>query len=422
MTQPKANTQTIHADIIIVGGAVAGGALACALAKYNLNVLIIDRRKDPGSMNRGDGLQPRTLEILEEWGVLQDLHKLDHIKSYGIELHHSLFKMLMKIDLKPLTSSKFNYIMNIPHREIEQGLLDWANKHENIRIIRGSSMEHLTYDDHGNVNGVLMKSGDNRIECRSKVVVAADGGLSSIRKELSINAERMVYNHELIVLHMPRPTWFTGDLRTQVHLHRDGAVVLIPLPDQQMRITIVVPSGKSAEWRKLTDDQLLDNLTKRVPSLENLHIHREGEHIYKMVRMHANHYSNKGVSLIGDAAHLTHASSGQGMNMAIQDADVLSKLLAKTLSNQMDLQEALDLYEKVRRPINEDIIERSNFMSSVVFTPNKLAHAGKMFGMFATRFVPGLRNKIGGKIALGISGTNQKETVRSQLTSVIEQM
>lgn len=189
-------------------------------------------------------------------GCTARLKVLDHVKSYGIELHHSLYKMLLKIDLKPLTSGKFNYIMNSPHREIEQGLLDWANKHENIRIFRGSSVEHLIYDDHENANGVLMKSGNNRTECRAKTVVAANGGLSSIRKELDIDAERMVHIHELIVLHLPRPPWFIGDLRTQVHLHRDGAVVLLLLSGQQMRVTIVVPSGRSAEWRKLTDAEL----------------------------------------------------------------------------------------------------------------------------------------------------------------------
>ncbi|MCR8657749.1 FAD-dependent oxidoreductase [Paenibacillus endoradicis] len=412
--------ETMLVDVIIVGGAVAGAALACAFAKYNLNVLVIDRRKDPGSMNRGDGLQPRTLEILEQWGVLQDFQNLPHVKSYGIELHHSFFRTLMKIDLKPLTSSKFNYIMNIPHREIEQGLLDWANKHDHIKIMRGTSVEHLTYNEHCNVNGIVMKSGNEHITCRAKIVIAADGGLSSIRKELNIPAERIVYNHELIVLHMPRPEWFKGDLRTQVHLHRDGAVVLIPLPDQQMRITVVVPLGKSAEWRKFTDEELLKNLIKRVPSLKNVDIKREGEHIYKMVRMHADTYSSKGAALIGDAAHLTHASSGQGMNMAIQDADVLSKLLARHLHNKIELDEALKLYEQVRKPINEDIISRSNFMSSVVFTPNKLAHTGKMFGMFTTRFIPGLRYKISSKIALGIAGANQQETIRLQLSSVIE--
>lgn len=413
----------METDIVIVGGAVAGAALACALAKYNFKVLVIDRRKDPGSMNRGDGLQPRTLELLEQWGVLQEFQKLPHVKSYGIELRHGLFNKLMKIDLKPLTMSKFNYIMNIPHREIEQGLLDWASQHEHIQIMRGSSVERLLYNEQGNARGVVIKTGKELSTCHAKVVVAADGGQSSIRKGLGINAERIVYNHELVVLHMPRPASFQGDLRTQVHLHRDGAIVLIPLPEQQMRITVVVPAGKASEWRKFSNHELLQQLAKRVSSLkDSSFFHREGDHVYKMVRMHADQYYCKQAVLIGDAAHLTHASSGQGMNMAIQDADVLSKLISKSLHGELPLNEALKLYEQVRKPINEDILSRSNFMSSIVFTPNKLLHAGKMLGMFSMRFLPGLRHKISSKIALGIAGVTQEETIRLQLSSIIDPM
>jgi len=408
--------ETIETDVIIVGGAVAGAALACAFSKFNFNIIVIDRRREPGSMNRGDGLQPRTLEILEQWGVLQHLQRIPHIKSYGIELHHSLFKKLMNIDLQPLKSSKFNYIMNIPHRDIEQGLLDWIDHHDHIQMVRGSSMEYLTYDEQGFVNGAVAKTNNKQVHYRSKIVVAADGGMSSIRKQLNIATERIIYNHELVVLHMPRPSWFEDKLRTQVHLHRDGAVVLIPLPHKQMRITIVVPSGQSAIWRKYNDKELMDQLVKRVPKLQNVAIHREDEHTYKMVRMHVENYSSKGVALIGDAAHQTHASSGQGMNMAIQDADILSKLLVNHLSQQLELREALSLYEKIRMPINEDIIKRSNFMSSVVFTPNRFAHSAKMVGMYAMRLIPGLRHKIGRNIALGIAGSNQQEIIEQQLS------
>jgi 2-polyprenyl-6-methoxyphenol hydroxylase-like FAD-dependent oxidoreductase len=398
---------------------VAGAALACALAKYNFNVLVIDRRKDVGSMNRGDGLQPRTLEILQQWGVLQHFQQLPHIKSYGIELRHGLFKQLLNIDLKPLTGSKFNYIMNIPHREIEQGLLDWADQFDNIQLMRGSSVEQVVYNEQGNVSGVVIKSAKERLICHAKIVIAADGGQSPIRKQLQINAERMTYNHELVVLHMPRPATFQNELKTRVHLHRDGAVVFIPLPNEQMRITVVVPARKAAQWLKFSDSELMEQLTKRVPELNNIRFHREGEHVYKMVRMHTSQYHAKQVALIGDAAHQTHAASGQGMNMAIQDADVLSKLLAKSLQNELSINEALTLYEQIRKPINEDIISRSGFMSSVVFTPNKLLHSCKMLSMFLMRFIPRLRHNISSGIARGIAGIDQQEKIQSQYAKLL---
>ncbi len=78
------------------------------------------------------------------------------------------------------------------------------------------------------------------------------------------------------------------------------------------------------------------------------------------------------------------------------------------------------LYQYRNSLYNEDIIARSNFMSSVVYTPNKLTHAGKMLGMFMTKFIPGLRRKISHNIALGIAGANQKEAIQLQLSSIVE--
>lgn len=59
-------------------------------------------------------------------------------------------------------------------------------------------------------------------------------------------------------------------------------------------------------------------------------------------------------------------------------------------------------------------------MSSVVYTPNPVAHTMKMLGMFSTRLVPGLRSKIGGKIARGISGIAQDEHIASSLSLILE--
>lgn len=408
------------ADVIIVGGAVAGAALACAMARYNIRTLLLDRRKEPGSMNRGDGLQPRTLEILEQWGALPELLKYPHVKSSGIELRHPVLKTLMNIDLQPLTSSKYNYILNIPHRDIEQGLLDFADKHEMINIRRGIIVEELLWNEKNQVYGVRVKQRNETFQYTAPIVIAADGGLSGIRQQLQINAKRELYHHELVVLHLPRPAWFTNELRTLVNLHRDGAVVFIPLPNQQMRVTVVVPSGYAAQWRKLSDEQLFEQLQKRVPELNQVPVHREGEHIYKMYRMHADQYVKQGVALIGDAAHLTHASSGQGMNMAIQDADLLGDLLHRYFSKFITLEKAYSLYEQIRQPINEEIISRSDFMSSVVYTPSKLIHTLKMMGIFSARFIPGLRKKISGNIARGIAGIEQKEIIHKSLPHAFE--
>ena len=47
-------------DVAIVGGGIAGPAMACALAPTGLRVLLIERSSEALDTERGDHLQPQT--------------------------------------------------------------------------------------------------------------------------------------------------------------------------------------------------------------------------------------------------------------------------------------------------------------------------------------------------------------------------
>ena len=61
--------------MIVVGGAVAGAALANALGARGVPVLLVERLERERHGARGDLLHPPTLRILDEWGVLAALHE-----------------------------------------------------------------------------------------------------------------------------------------------------------------------------------------------------------------------------------------------------------------------------------------------------------------------------------------------------------
>src|SRR5262249_23274684 len=58
------------ADIIICGGGIARLRLACALARFDVRVLRLEKRSGPGGIHGGDSLLPRTTRLFREWGVL----------------------------------------------------------------------------------------------------------------------------------------------------------------------------------------------------------------------------------------------------------------------------------------------------------------------------------------------------------------
>ena len=56
--------------ILVIGGGIAGPALAAAVADAGYRTILIERSADPLDTARGDHLQPFTCEALQRWGVL----------------------------------------------------------------------------------------------------------------------------------------------------------------------------------------------------------------------------------------------------------------------------------------------------------------------------------------------------------------
>jgi geranylgeranyl reductase family protein len=62
-------------DALIVGAGPAGSALAYFLASSGLDVLLVDKRAFPRDKTCGDGLSPRALRVLRTMGLLDELLK-----------------------------------------------------------------------------------------------------------------------------------------------------------------------------------------------------------------------------------------------------------------------------------------------------------------------------------------------------------
>ncbi|MFP3422017.1 FAD-dependent monooxygenase, partial [Bacillus sp. SIMBA_161] len=78
------------------------------------------------------------------------------------------------------------------------------------------------------------------------------------------------------------------------------------------------------------------------------------------VMYHAASYVKGNKAIIGDAAHAVHPMAGEGMNMAIQDADVLGELAADMLAEKKTDTANLKWYEKVRYRRADHVIQLSH--------------------------------------------------------------
>src|SRR5207244_2465447 len=80
--------RTDDADVIVVGGGIAGLGLACALARYDVRVLLLEKRRSSGGIHRGDSLLPKSTALLARWGVLDAILAAQAQPIDRLEIHH----------------------------------------------------------------------------------------------------------------------------------------------------------------------------------------------------------------------------------------------------------------------------------------------------------------------------------------------
>lgn len=187
----------------------------------------------------------------------------------------------------------------------------------------------------------------------AKLVIGADGARSAVRAAAGLTAKVKRYDQTAIVarIRCERPH---EDSCWQRFLGA-GTLAFLPLADgatsivwsvsetEARRLLALNPQEFSRELRAQSDDAL-GELTL------------EGERsAFPLQNLKARDYTIPRVALIGDAVHVVHPLAGQGVNLGLQDAAVLTALVIKAHSGREDpgAYGVLRAYERARKADNE---------------------------------------------------------------------
>ena len=355
-----------EADVVIVGGAVAGASMAHALAEYNISSVVLERNDDFPEINRGDAIQPLTLSFLERWGVLPHMVEMGGYPIRGWDFINPRIGHLGEWSFDDLPF-KFNHSMILRHTKIHRALYAaMESRRDLINPQRGAQVTGVIRDEAtGQVVGAVGTTRGETFEAVGRVVVAADGPQSKVREFVGIAVqEQSSYDHGYLMLTIPKPDLPELDRRGIRYVGRHGLTVLIPLDGgEDMRIPVQIPKGSVSEWRRMSAGTLRRQLITRAPILEHAdtasalgHL----SHFYGVGRQHADAYVRNNVCLIGEAAHTIHPTTAQGMNMALLDAEILAAVIKRCFDVDGVSDQTLGLYERSRRATNDAVMETSH--------------------------------------------------------------
>lgn len=340
-------------DVLVVGAGPSGTALAIDLARRDLKVRIIDKRQAAFAGSRAKGLQPRSLEMLDDFGLLERVfaaggnYPLLGIHLGPLTLPWRMIKRSRSTEDRPYPNTwmipQFRIDPILHARLVELG--------RNVEF--GAELASVQQDDQKVIATVRVAETEQAIAAR--YLVGADGGGSRVRSAMGIGFTGETDDSDRWII-VDAET--TGLSRSRWHIWpgKGGKMTAAcPLPDTELfqwmiRIDVNDPA-------KLDPDDLQARVRSRTG---NANIRLGKNHWSTVFRPNirlAQAYRKGRVFLTGDAAHVHTPAGGQGLNTGIQDSYNLGWKLGQALAGAGEA--LLDTYQAERQPIADEMLARS---------------------------------------------------------------
>jgi len=336
-------------DIGIIGGGTAGSASALFLARAGHRVTVYERVPEPGPVGAGIVLQPSGQWVLEQLGLLEEIARRG-APIYRLFCETPQRRTVIDLSYEQVSASFFG--LGLHRGVIFQSLFEAMKREPSIRLRLGVGIERLAPAEDGRHFAVEGEPG--RTHGPHDLIVVADGARSRLREDATLSKR---------VRHYPwGALWFVG-----ADPQHEFKEVLYQMVRGTQRLIGFLPTGLGPEgdvpcvslfwslradhldaWHRNGLDPWKRELLAHVPRSAFL---VEQIHSPEQLRFSAYHdvvmwpWHAPGVVYLGDAAHAMSPQLGQGCNLALWDAWILSLCLAE----QPGLATALAAYSQRRR-------------------------------------------------------------------------
>lgn len=372
---------TRRADVVVVGGGIAGSAAAAALAGRGLDVVVLERQYEFRDRVRGENMQP--------WGVVE-MRRLgledvllgagggyceravlyDELRTPA-EAEAAALPLGMMVEGVPGT-------INVGHPQACAALLRHAEE-RGARVVRGIGDVEVAP---GSAPTVTYELDGNLCQIQARLVIAADGRQSTVRRRLGIplhNVESGVLLGGMLVRDDSWPVdvevlGTEGDVHFLIFPRPNGFVRLYLARDRDADV------GGSERAARFLDAFRL-TCCPGASSLAEAEVSGPCAYFQGSDSWSDRPYAD-GVVLVGDAAGWSDPIIGQGLSVALRDArQVVDIILGDDWSIDAFEPYAIERAERMRRLRVSSLLATE---ARCTFTPEGRARRGAISAQLLT--------------------------------------
>lgn len=361
----------LETDVLIVGGGMVGMAMAAALGGAGIGVILVEAEKLPEMTGeafdgRSSAIAYGSQQVLAGIGAWDDLARsAEPIRDIRVSdggwqfkgaspfFVHYHFGDLPAESVPGNKSGQPPFGWIIENRAVRRGLIRRIEGLPSVTHLAAMSVTEIDFQGAGNIAALS----DGR-KVSARLVIAADGRQSAVRRMAGIGIRELGYKHSAIVCTVAHELPHEGVAHE--HFLPIGPFAMLPMTDD-VDADGNIRHRSSIVW---TEDQRIIPLLLALDDADlGLEIERRfgltlgrirpiGPRFnYPLKLVLADTYVKDGLALTGDAAHGMHPIAGQGFNMGIRDVAALAEVLvdAHRLGLDIGSLSVLEGYARWRR-------------------------------------------------------------------------
>ena len=371
--------------VVVVGAGPNGLTTANLLARYGVDVLLVERNETTVQEPRAVSIDDESLRTMQAIGAV-DTVLSRVVLGYGSDYFSAGGSCFLRV--RPI-AKEFGYPRRNAFRQpvFEQQLRDYFCAHA-VRETQSEawfSTELIDFRQGADAVDLVLRRADGSLaNVAAQYLVACDGGRSFVREKLGIALSGSTFRERWLILDLEDTKDQTRD--TKVFCDPARPCLSLPGPDRTRRFEFMLHEGETEP--EVTSPEFTRKLLSPHGE-EDTPLRRS--RVYTFHARMADRWRDGRIFLVGDAAHLSPPFAGQGMNSGIRDAHNLAWKLAAVVQGRLGPR-LLETYEQERRKHAWEMIQLALRMGKVMMPRSAWSAFGLQAAFRSLALVPPARN------------------------------